>query len=279
MIVPWAGKVECVLMNRRLVPALTLVSVCTCAFTQQVRTNANAPRIIILLPHDIRPEVVWVRYALYGPEGTGGRISEGDTLRAEPNFTHSIPAVFDGSPARYAKIVIYAPRCKFAIYDLDLGSGSDISQQFQCEPLGTKAIHSFLSPKEIPSNTYLIEKRLDVAAYLDGLWVCRFLLQMPRSSRPQIEAGSCLGSEIPLGTVGEIDPGRGGRFDMTIPDFTHDPVFDKFEQRGKFGVIELVLKEKKIGRVLATIKPENPSELGLNVQPAYHEPVIFTRVH
>ena len=66
---------------------------------------------------------------------------------------------------------------------------------------------------------------------------------------------------------------------MTIPDFTRDPVFGKFARQGKFGVIELALKEKKSGRIVGTIKAGNSRELGLNVQQEYHDPVIFTTVN
>lgn len=256
-----------------------MVAACSSGFTQDdPGTAAVAPRIIIYLPDNLPPEVVWMRYALYGPEGSGGRISRGESLKAEPNFRHYISAVFGGAPARYAKVVIYAPGCQFVTYDLDLESGSDITEQFQCDSLPTRTVHGFLRPDKIPSNTYLAEKKLDIAAYEDGNWACRFLLQQRREATI-IQVGSCLGSDIPLGTVGEIDPARGGIFAITIPDFTRDPMFDKFAEHGKFGVIELALREKKIGRMLATIRPDDGSELGLNVQAEYREPVTFTTVH
>ena len=55
--------------------------------------------------------------------------------------------------------------------------------------------------------------------------------------------------------------------------------FDRFGRNGRFGVIELALKDKKIGRVLATIKAEDGPESGLNVRGDYRDPLIFTRVH
>jgi len=70
--------------------------------------------------------------------------------------------------------VMYARGCQFATYDLDLGSGSYITEQFQREPLSTKTLHAFLSPNDIPSNTHFAEKKIDVIGYLDGDWVCRF---------------------------------------------------------------------------------------------------------
>ncbi len=226
--------------------------------------------------YSARSRVDAIRHVRAG--GQRGRISQGQRLKTEPNFCHYISAVFGGAPARYAKIVIYVPGCQFAAYDLDLESRSDITQQFRCDSLPTKTVQGFIRPDRVPSNTYLAEKKLDIAAYEDGDWVCRFFFQ-PQPKAPNIQGGSCLGSEIPLGTLGEIDPARDGNFEITIPDFTRDPEFDKFAERGKFGVIDLALREKKIGRVLATIKPEDGPERGLNVQKEYREPLIFTTGH
>ena len=254
---------------------LVICAARTCGFAQEADRGAVAPRIIIKLPDDIPSEVVWVRYEL-GPAGGGGRGSKGETLKAE-SFPYYISAQFEGAPARHAKVVIYAPGCQFATYDLDLDGGSDITEQFQCAPLINKTVHGFLRPDQIPTNTYLAEKKLDIAGYLDGNWVCDLFLQRRKSTI--IEGGSCLGSDIPLGTVGQLDPSRRGDFEMTIPDFTRDPVFKNFARHGKFGVIELALKEKKIGRTLATIKADNNPELGLSVQDEYPDLVAFTTVH
>jgi hypothetical protein len=257
---------------------LVTVAAGVCGFTQEAGNAVLGPRIVINLPDNIPPEVVWVRYTLYGPEGSGGRISRGDTLKAESNSRHYISALFGGAPAQHAKVVIYASGCRFATYDLDVGSVSDITEQFQCDPLPTKTVHGFLRPDEIPTNIDPAEKKLDIAGYLDGGWVCDFFLQLRRESTI-IEAGSCLGSDIPLGTLGELDLARKGIFEITIPDFTCDPVLGRFARQGEFGVIELALKEKRIGRSLGTIKADNSPKLGLNVQDKYLDPVIFTTVH
>jgi hypothetical protein len=124
-----------------------------------------------------------------GQEGSAGRISQGKRLKTEPNFRW----------------------CQFAAYDLDLESGSEITQQFRCDSLPTGTVHGFIRPDKVPSNTYLAEKSLDIAAYEDGDWVCRFFFQ-PQPESTIIQGGSRLGSEIPLGRVGEIDPARGGNF-------------------------------------------------------------------
>jgi hypothetical protein len=257
-------------------PLLLVVTACACGSAQGPATAAVAPRIIIDLPDNISPASVWIRYVLDGPEGTGGKISRGGTLKAEPNSQHFIPAVFGDAPARYARVVIYAQGCKFATYDLDLGSGSDVTEHFQCVPLPTKTVHGFLNIKKTPSRTYS-DKRLDVVGYLDGMWVCDFLPQQRRGAT-LIEAGSCLDSDIQLGTIGKTDPGSSGAFEITIPDFTRDPVFDRFAQNGKFGFIELALEDKNRERIVTTIKAADRPELGLNVQKDYSDPVQFVPV-
>jgi hypothetical protein len=268
-----------VFVSKRIaLPLLVICAAHACGFAQMAPSAAAAPRIIIELPDDLPPETVWVRYALYGPDGSGGKISRGETLRAESNSRHYFAALFGGAHAQYARFVIYAPGCQFAMYDLELGSDSDITKQFECDPLPTKRVHGFIPPNEIPPNIDLAGKKLDIAGDLDGNWVCEFFFR-PRRETTVIEAGSCLGSDIPLGTLGELDRAGNGFFEIAIPNFTRDPVFEKFARQGKFGVIELPLKEKGFGRGLGTMKAADGPELGLNVQVEYHDPVIFTTVH
>lgn len=263
-------------MQRQIAYLLLVIAAASpSGFTQNPISIAVAPQIVISLPADIPPEVVWMRYALYGPQGSGGGGRRGETLTPKPNRRHSISATFAGAPARYAKIVMYAPGCQFVTYDLDLESGSDITEQFQCVPLPSRKIRGFIPPNKIPSNRFLPEKKLDIAAYEDGTWVCRFVLQHRREDAI-IEAGSCLGSDIPLGKVGEIDTARDGNFEITIPDFTRDPVFDRFAEHRNFGVIELGLREKVIGHRLGSIKPLDGDNFGLNIQVDYQEPIMFT---
>lgn len=228
----------------------------------------TAPRITIKLPDNVPADAVWVRYALYGREG--GRISRGDTL--EPTASHfEIFAVVGAAPAQEARVVLYAPGCQFAVFDINIDG--DVVGQFRCEALPTKTVHGYLDPKKIPSNTFSADKKLDIDGYFTADWVCGLFLQPRRGAN--IGGGSCLGSGMRLGTIGQIDPAEGGKFNITIPDFTRDPVFHK---TGGFGVIQLSLNERKLGRPLATIKAADSPELGLNVQIEYPDPVVFTRI-
>jgi len=151
-----------------------------------------------------------------------------------------------GTLAQHAKIVVYAPGCQFKAYNIDLDGTSDISEHFECDSLPRKTVHGFLPPAQIPSSIFPAEKTLAISGELEPDWVCDFFLQQRRGAAV-IMAGSCLGAGIPLGRVGDLDPANGGAFEITIPDFTGDPLFkgtDEIPRGGNFGVIDLVIQDK-----------------------------------
>jgi hypothetical protein len=261
--------------KRAILPLLLVFAVPSCGFAQQAAPSTPQD-IIIELPRNIQPEKVWIRYMLSGPDG-GGRISGGERTKVEAN-QYSIPAIYGGVPAQHARMVLYAPGCQFATYDLDLGGKSETTRAFQCDPLPSKKVHGFLNPEEFPTTIDPAEKKLDIEGDLDGAWVCEYFFQ-PWPEQTNAIFGSCLGSTVPLGGLGRLDLADKGMFEMTSPDFTRDPVFERFARKGKFGVIKLTLKEKKFERALTTIRAEDSPELGLNVQANYPDLVIFTRVH
>ncbi len=244
-------------------------------FAQNVGARAaGAPRITIELPDNVPSDTVWIRYVLTGPGSSGA------VVRRQPNVRqYVIEAMIGGMPARHAKIVVYAPGCQFKAYALHLDGASDISKHFECDPLPSKTVHGFLAPAEIPSGIFPGEKKLSIVGELEPYWVCDFFLQQRRGGAV-IVAGSCLSVGIPLGRVGDLDPANGGNFEITIPDFTRDPLFqgtDEVTRAGDFGVIELFLEDKMIGRGLGGMKPENAgSRSGLNVENEYPDPVLFT---
>jgi hypothetical protein len=243
-------------------------------FAQNIETRApTTPRIILDVPDDVN----WVRYSLSGSVGAGAIIA---IIKVEPNLRqYVIDAMIGDTPAQQAKIVMYAPGCQFDVYNLDLAGTSDTSVQFECRHLPTEIVHGFLPPTQIPLNAYTTEKNLEIVGELEDSWVCDYFLQSQRGSTT-IMTGSCLESSVPLGIVGEIDPAGGGSFDITIPDFTLDPVFKgigDIPRVGEFGVIKLALRAKNFPRVLETIMTEDaPGVRGLSVQTEYRNPVKFT---
>jgi hypothetical protein len=246
------------------------------AFAQDISaTAAPVPRILIELPDNIPSDAVWIRYVLTGP-GSGGAV-----VRPEPNRKrYVIDARIEGKPAQHAKIVAYAPGCQFKTYTIDFDGAPDVSKRFECDPLLRKTVHGFLPPAQRPSSISA-EKKLEISGELEPDWVCNFLLEQ-RQGTAIVRAGSCLSAPIPLGSVGELDPENGGAFEITIPDFTRDLLYKgagDFSRFSNFGTIQLVVRDKKIGRSLASIKPEIAGpDSDLKVQSEYTNPVKFTTV-
>jgi hypothetical protein len=246
------------------------------AFTQDIGATAPpVPRIVIKLPSNIPSGAVWIRYILTGP-GSGGAV-----VRPEPNRKcYVIDARIEGEPAQHAKIVAYAPGCQFKTYTIDFDGVPGASKRFECDPLPGKTVRGFLPPAQIPSSISA-EKKLEISGELESDCVCNFLLEQ-RQGTAIVRAGSCLAGPIPLGSVGELDPENGGAFEITLPDFTRDPLYKgagDFPRFGNFGTIQLVLRDRAIGRSLASIKPEIAGpDSDLKIQSEYTNPVKFTTV-
>jgi hypothetical protein len=167
--------------------------------------SVTAPRIIIKVPEGIAPDAVWIRSLI------GRYITRGERMHLEGNSReYVIPRARNtsGQPEN-VKIVLYSPGCEFKVYDLNLIGDSDVEEHFQCDPLPTTTLHGFIPPTEIPRG--IADRKIDVRGDLDADWICGFFLQPT--------GGSCLGSDVPLGILGTIDPADKGKFELTIPDF------------------------------------------------------------
>lgn len=243
---------------------------------QQPTSRSISPRIFIHLPASISSDSVWIKYLVIGLHG-----GYGDQLRSKSHVQqYVIYTSIPGGPAQYARIVAYAPGCQFQIYTPVLYNASDISISFRCIPLTARTLHGYLLPGQIPKPVYSpAPKKLDIVAELEDDWVCGFFLR-PQANTGGISAGSCLSAGIPLGTVGEIDPGKQGYFEISIPDFTRDPVFNGTPQvlkAARFGVIELGLRDTQFHRQWGAIRPiDLGPERGLPVRENYPDPVKFT---
>jgi hypothetical protein len=256
-------------------PVATLILIAIAAvfcFRQTSEGKTAPPRIIIKLPEKLPLESVWIRYSLNHHGTAGERMHLEDGSREY---------VIVGSPdiaSQHAQIVLYTPGCEFKTYEFDLHPGSDQEERFQCDSLPAKTLHGFIPPNEIPRAIYhALEKRLDIEADLENDWTCDYFLR-PQPTRGLI-SGSCLGSFVPLGMVGTLDPADSGRFEIKIPDFTRDPAFKLTREWGtNFGNIALVLRDKRVGQQVGLMKPkESQTERkDLNVQAEYPDTIIFT---
>jgi hypothetical protein len=235
-------------------------------------TTPKAPRLIIKLPDNIAPESVWINYLV------DRRISGTSLPGLQSNSREFVILCVrnsEGKPEN-TKVVMYSRGCEFKTYDLDLVGDADVEKRFRCDPLPTHTLHGFIPPGELPSTIYKqVEKRIDIVGKLEADWMFSFFTQPTQGGF----AGSILGGfSVPLGVIGTIDPDEQGKFEITIPDFTRDPIFAKWKTQ--FGVIETGLRDKKVGASLGTIKPKDTSSRpGLNVQADYPDPVVFTKSH
>lgn len=237
----------------------------------QDSTTPRRPHITIKLPENIPSENVWVRYDV------NRRISRGERLQLENGSReYVIPGFWmpNGEPEK-AKIVLYSPGCEFKTYEVP----EDSIVNFRCDALPTKTVHGVIAPDQIPRTiSYPIDKRVEVVGELDYDWTCSFLMQQNEGSF----CGSCLGSGVPLGVLGIIDPAEGGRFELAIPDFGRDPTFKlATEWKISFGAIEMGLRDGRSQFQLGGIMPKDaPKELrALQVATGYPETMEFTRVH
>ena len=228
------------------------------AFAQAVWAPAGGtPRIAIEVPFNIASGGLWIRYLLAGEGGSSATVTPRPGLRQY---------VIYRNPTQEAKIAIYARGCQFKAYTIPAGD-YDVSVPFTCQSLPVTTLRGFLPPAQIPHSIFREDKLLIVGGLEDD-WVCAFFLQG--------RGGSCLGNEIPLGIVGELDPAKKGAFEITIPDFTHDPQF-QMPRSGRFGLIFLAVQDKTVRRTVGVIKPKNAGEKsGLAIQSAYPDPVKFT---
>lgn len=254
--------------------AIAVATPCAPAQDRDGSTSASWPRITVTLPDSVAADGVWIRYSLWGRGESGGTIKHDSNQRQ-----YVIDAMVGGKPAENAKIVIYVPGCEFKTLVLAVGA-TDIAENFECVPLPKKVVHGLLPSSEIPASMVPAEKRLVVTGELETAWICGFLLER-RHGPDIIIAGSCLGSPVPLGTVGELDPSKGGDFEIAVPDFARDPAFrDAGEGQtiGNASLIYLALRDKTVGRVMETLKVKDRAALGLEVEADYPDPVLFTRV-
>jgi len=253
---------------KKVVAPMVLLLASYCSPQNNPARVAGAPRVTITLPDSIEPQTVWIRYALVGPGGTGGRI------QTIPNVRQY---VVDGN-GHEVRIVVYAPGCQFGTYVVTPSDGSEGVERFECQTLATKTIHGHIDPEEIPRTIYSeTEKRLDIVGELEADWICNFFFAPPHASNVKI-GGSCLVPTVPLANLGVLDPARRGSFDIAIPDFGGDRAF-RSNDGLRTDYIEMALHDKTVGAVMGIIKPKSaPSHpSGLKVQASYPEEMTFAR--
>lgn len=241
----------------------------------------NNPQIIVDLPENVASSNATVWYALWVQQH--GRT--GPVTRKSDVHQYVIDGAVEGRPAQHATIYVYAPTCRFGIYDFDLNGTEDVHLRFDCLRLPTRNIRGFILPREIPPDIFSKRAELNISGELEADWICSDVFRRAAGrGNGQGFAGSCLVPPIPLGRFGTLDPDDGGNFELSVPDFTKDPAFKGYAEDGSepsFGLFELSLNDEQVGRSVGTIGESDiqSPRRGLEIKSKYPNPVVFERIH
>jgi hypothetical protein len=241
----------------------------TCAFAQITTAGAiKYPRIILKLPDNIASDTVTIWYFLMAQQGKTGPIKPQRNVRQ-----YIITGAIAGQPARSATLYVYTAGCQFKVYDFGFSSNSDVEQWFECVPLPQKTIRAFIAPKEIPLASFSQQTDLVISGKLEAIWICGDAFRRVGGG------GSCGVPSIPLGKVATLNPIEGGNFELTIPDFTEDPVFRS--NSFNFGFLILSLKNERVECTVGAIvaNGSNGSKRGLEIETDYPDPVVCAPIH
>jgi len=112
-----------------------------------------------------------------------------------------------------------------------------------------------------------------ISGKLEAIWICGDAFRRVGGG------GSCGVPSIPLGKVATLNPIEGGNFELTIPDFTEDPVFRS--NSFNFGFLILSLKNERVECTVGAIvaNGSNGSKRGLEIETDYPDPVVCAPIH
>jgi hypothetical protein len=150
-----------------------------------------------------------VRYFLTGPFGGYG----GAVPQADKDGAYRIPLFVDqkmervaetGTPAEGLKIILYAPGCQFRVLSVNLAVSSVRDATFECSPLSTIKLRGVI-PAYVAD-----DRRAHVAVLYMADWDHQFF--------------GFKDGFVDEFQVAEAPIDAAGRFEITIPDFSKDPV-------------------------------------------------------
>ena len=197
------------------------------------------PHITITLPADIPSEKIEIRYFLSGPFG-----GYGDSVNKQPNLhSYDITAGINGSAANNAKIVIYAPGCNFATFDLPIKGEADLQESYVCKTLGTVPFNGKIT-------TAIAYKGKDVV--VDVVYISNF-------SSGFFHVADGMVTVIP---VSQAHPDSNGGFQIMLPDLMKDPLASTmdFQHTG----FRFELRDARSGNVLSFMTYKDARSKNMN---------------
>jgi hypothetical protein len=156
--------------------------------------TASSPTIKIAIPANVPSETIQVLTFLRGPFGG----SEEGPYAAPPNLRSiEVSASHDGRPASEVGLTIYMPGCEFVSLRIPVRIDFNPVQTLVCTPLPKVSLSGFI-PRELTGNRE-----------------AELVLQYRAFCASRLGDGG-----IPTFEVARVVPGRDGRFDFDIADYS-----------------------------------------------------------
>lgn len=211
-----------------IISILSLVGTCD-VFGQD--DGASKP-FVLHLSHDSDPKAVWVTFFMTGSFGGYGSFVRMDAK----TWDYVVPTSDEaGLPAKKMRLIINSSKYKTRFFDLPESKDQDRVIDLKLEPRGTLKFTG-----KVLSQDKLSGKRLQVRIGFVEHWLCDYF-----------GLADCFGGTQSVMSVA-LD--KDGRFKVDLPDFASDPVIASFGYRGEF---LFDIRDKKTGRILYNLRPEN----------------------
>jgi hypothetical protein len=159
----------------------------------------NGPFVSVSIPRTVPIDSVQLAYAIVGPFGE----IYTETRPAAVSRSYRIFTTADNKKANEGKIVVFAPGCEIAKFDVLLSSGASATRAFECKSAKTTRLSGRISPPELAR-----DKNAELVIDYEPDWVMEFF-------------GVSDGSLVHFRVV-ETTPKTDGTFEADLPIFAGD---------------------------------------------------------
>lgn len=208
------------------------------------QTAADAPHFVeIKIPHGVDSASTFIRFVL--DRDFGGWVNPKPDVSS-----YFVETTQKGHAAERMKAILYAPGCAMQKLDLAVSKTEGQSFSYVCNPIPWMSINGVIKPPE--------SREMKVEVQYVARWSQKFL---------DLEAG--IVTDIPVAKAAYR--AGSGRFHLSIPDFSKDPLAD-------FGDFQIWSDEIDSGKVIARLTPVSPDlgqNGGLKILPAYPQEIDF----
>lgn len=226
-----------------------------CVSSGQSPQPATGPShyIEIKLPRWVNSESVFVRYQLVG-QGYGGWVQPHPGVSS-----YFISTTYEGRSVVRIKALLYTQGCAIQTLDLPVSRSNNLEYSFICQPLSSLSIAGALTRMD-----RLYGRDVKVEAKYVARWAQSFL-----------ESGDDIVTTIPTGDVAYPSPD--GRFRLSLPDFSQDPLAGGPDHPGEF---QIWARDKTSDRIVAQLIPAGPGLIkarmgGLKILSQYPSELVF----